>query len=292
MLRLLHYTDTHTNTTAPNIVKSLMDAGLADVCVHTGDGVHRQFEDDFTSNPGHWPYVIGNHDSAKGMDWTKNASEGELIRKYQLLQNPVDYDPGHTWWTKTVNGILLVGLNVCKTPGTYDREVQWLTSVLDGATQSKTPVIILSHIMDGKRDTTIIKCSFTNEYYLSLNEIGYGFTTYYPAIGALESVVLAAKAKGCDIICQLHGHEHSDAVLISGGILHVICGSCECDYYNDVCRSRDAGFAANLVANLYEINPDNHTLSIRRMGATMASGWPRKRIDLDYTTAKVLTDWR
>lgn len=299
MLKIAHVGDSHAADYLAN-ASALAKTLDADLCVHSGDICSAYYEQGIGnfSNKIFAP-VIGNHDALlkagaieTGNDWSLQPTQEALYSRYMAGCPFVDVVNGCTWWSKAINGVLVLGLNdAIYSASTVATETSWLQSRLSYADANNLPVLVFHHGM--AKDATAIACNFTAKARISnFNSEKTEWHSWYPNVQPLYDTLKAFSGK---LLCLIGGHGHYDmfaTMTLDNGekVPHISIGSTIYDAYNDVARSTASGEVASVVLNLYHYDKNLNTLQLYRLGADGCSdGTRRKMLVWDYSQQRIVS---
>jgi hypothetical protein len=226
-LVLLHFSDIHgmgQNLSRINEYRKYWSKYIDDT-INTGDVQQDKWEDDFifgeasVDNPNNDILsVIGNHDTATGINSTRNWHDKQGKESYDRYVAPfVQYwgvvQPddaaanGYCFYYKDYpdSHIRLIVLDSWNNESSYiAAQTSWLEEVLNSAREAGYAVIMAAHM--GLESEELIKCPFTN------NGAAYTSPDLAPLNNPYMALVTQFKADGGELICWLAGHSHYDAI--------------------------------------------------------------------------------
>lgn len=310
MLKLLHWSDSHGYaSSAQTAIRAAQSTPSLDFCIHTGDICSNVIEDGFAyASPITYGFTPGNHDaflragtSGSPYNWSKyHPSQQQMydtFYKNQPLINKINITAPNTWWYKTFNEYVLIGLDNTAQEPYATQEANWLEDVLDKCrTQSKS-VIIAQHNMPPSFD--VVNNNFTNPVSTTnyFDGIVKNYIPYYPAFNKIYDKISEAINKGLDLCLWICGHTHFDTCGVSKTSVKFPCFAIDCSIiyegnvfaWNDTNRSTQDTNPQNGCCNLYQIDSDY--IRVYRLGANFSVNgtvrncaiWDRKSKKFVYT---------
>lgn len=311
MIRLLQWSDSHGYASAAqNAIRAAQSTPNLDFCIHTGDICSNAIEDGFAyAAPINYGFTVGNHDaflregeSHSPYDWALyHPSQQQMFNtffKNQPIINQVNITNPNTWWYKTLDEYVLIGLDNTTQEPYATQEANWLENILSQCIQQNKSVIIAQHMMPPTFD--VIYNNFTNKVSTDNHYGGIvsNYMPYYPATQKIYDKISGAIYAGLDVCLWICGHTHFDTCAISKTYTKFPCFAIDCSLiyegnvfaWNDINRSSTDTNPQNPCCNLYQIN--NDYIRCYRLGGNFSvNGSTRNCIIWNRKEKKFVYSW-
>lgn len=303
-MKLLQWSDSHASTNNISATQNALNTAN-DRCtpIHCGDLVNQYFESGISNTDlSKTLCVIGNHDAitrdgtiGPKYDWTKQPTQSQLRARYidpLIASFGVSSEDSFTWWSKHIDGFMLVGLNDTVMSSTVaNSQAEWMRRIIAQCESSSTPIVIIKH--SAPVGEHLIECNFTSN--TAKTRMTPEIESYNDTYSHANDCVNIALSSNATVLCVLHGHGHYDSfgyVKKQDGtyVPSIGINSTLVDSYGDVSRSTDVNNAASVALNQIEFDRNLNTMRVYRLGCdNSALGCYRKMLVYSYETNGIVS---